>query len=57
MREAFYVGEDHSQALKWKPHGDWCSHKECKYYKMDIFEDWYEDTDAREIPIEYVDSD
>ena len=57
MRVAFYVGEDRSQALKWKPHGDWCSHKECKYYKMDIFEDWYEDTDTRETLIEYVDSD
>ena len=57
MRVAFYVGEDQSEALKWKPYGDWCSHKECKYYKMDIFEDWYEDTDARETPIEYVDSD
>ena len=54
MRQAFYVREDQSQALKWKPHGDWCSQKECKYYKMHLFNEWYEDTDVRETPVEYV---
>ena len=54
MRVAFYVSEDQSQALKWKPHGDWCSQKECKYYKMYLFDESYEDTDARETPVEYV---
>ena len=54
MRQTFYVREDQSQALKWKPHGDWCSQKECKYYKMHLFHDWYLDTDARETPVEYV---
>ena len=53
MRQAFYVREDQSQALKWKPHGDWCSQRECKYYKMYLFNDWYLDTDARETPVEY----
>ena len=57
MRVAFYVGEDRSQALKWRPHGDWCSHKECKYYKMYIFDELYLESDVRETPIEYVDSD
>ena len=54
MRQTFYVREDQSRALKWKPHGDWCSQKECKYYKMYLFNDWYEHTGARETPIEYV---
>ena len=57
MRVAFYVGEDRSQALKWTPQGDWCSHKECKYYKMYIFDELYLESDVRETPIEYVDSD
>ena len=57
MRQTFYVREDQSQALKWKPHGDWCSQKECKYYKMHLFNEWYEDTDARETPVEYEGSD
>ena len=57
MRQAFYVSDDQSRALKWKPHGDWCSRKECKYYKMHLFNEWYEDTDARETPVEYVCSD
>ena len=39
MRVAFYVSNDRSQALKWRPHGDWCSQKNCKYYKFDIFND------------------
>ena len=54
MRQAFYVREDQSQALKWKPHGDWCSEKDCRYYKMHLFNEWYEDTDVRETPVEYV---
>ena len=54
MRQAFYVREDQSQALKWKPHGDWCSEKDCKYYKTYLFNDWYKDTDVRETPVEYV---
>ena len=57
MRVAFYVGEDRSQALNWRPHGEDCCRKECKYFKMDIFEDWYEGSDIRETPIEYLDSD
>ena len=52
MRVTFYVNDDRSQALKWRPHGDWCSHKNCKYYKFDIFNDLYAD-DVREDPIEY----
>ena len=39
MRQSFYVSNDRSQALKWRPHGDWCSQKNCKYFKSDIFED------------------
>ena len=39
MRQSFYVSDDRSQALKWRPHGDWCSQKNCKYFKSDIFED------------------
>ena len=54
MRQAFYVREDQSQALKWKPKGDWCSQRECKYYKMHLFNDWYLDSDVRETPVEYV---
>ena len=53
MRVAFYVSNDRSQALKWKPHGDWCSQKNCKYYKIETFEDYYEGSDVREVPIEY----
>ena len=52
MRVAFYVSDDRSQALKWRPHGDWCSQKECQYYKSDIFDDLYAD-DVREDPIVY----
>ena len=52
MRVTFYVNDDRSQALKWRPHGDWCSQKNCKYYKFDIFNDLYAD-DVREDPIEY----
>ena len=54
MRVAFYVREDGSQALNWRPHGEDCCRKECKYFKMDIFEDWYEGSDIRESPIERV---
>ena len=43
MRQSFYVSDDRSQALKWRPHGDWCSQKNCKYFKSDIFEDDDED--------------
>ena len=39
MRQSFYVSDDRSQALKWRPHGEWCSQKNCKYFKSDIFED------------------
>ena len=39
MRQSFYVSDDRSQALKWRPHGDWCSQKNCKYFKSDVFED------------------
>ena len=49
MRVAFYVSNDRSQALKWRPHGDWCSHKNCKYFKFDIFNDLYTD-DVRGTP-------
>ena len=52
MRVAFYVSDDRSQALKWRPHGDWCSQKNCKYFKFDIFEDLYAN-DVRETPVEY----
>ena len=52
MRQSFYVSNDRSQALKWRPHGDWCSHENCKYFKFDIFNDVYAD-DVREDPIEY----
>ena len=52
MRVAFYASKDHSQALKWRPHGDWCSQKNCKYYKFDIFNDLYAD-DVRESTVEY----
>ena len=52
MRQSFYVSNDRSQALKWRPHGDWCSHENCKYFKFDIFNDLYAD-DVREDPIEY----
>ena len=52
MRVTFYASNDRSQALKWRPHGDWCSHKNCKYFKFDIFNDLYAD-DVREDPVEY----
>ena len=52
MRVTFYASKDRSQALKWRPHGDWCSHKNCKYFKVDIFDDLYAD-DVREDPIVY----
>ena len=52
MRVAFFVSNDRGQALKWTPHGDWCSQKNCKYFKFDIFEDLYAD-DVRETPVEY----
>ena len=55
MRLAFYVNDDRSQALKWKPHGPWCSEKECKYYKIHIFDELYDDEGLwKETPIEYV---
>ena len=52
MRVTFYVSKDRSQALKGRPHGDWCSHKNCKYFKFDIFNDLYAD-DVRESTVEY----
>ena len=51
MRQSYYVSDDRSQALKWRPHGDWCSHGNCKYFKSDIFEDLYAD-DVREDPVQ-----
>ena len=56
MRLSFYASDDRSQALKWRPHGDWCSEKNCQFYKYDIFNDLYAD-DVREDPIVYEDSD
>ena len=53
MRVTFYVTDDRSQALKWKPHGDWCCQRECKYYKMNIFGDVYSDSDVKKVLIEY----
>ena len=50
MRVTFYVDNDRSHALKWRPQGDWCSQKNCKYFKSDIFED--DDDDVRESPAE-----
>ena len=52
MRVTYYTTDNRSQALKWKPHGDWCCPKECKYYTIEIFENLYGD-DVREVPIEY----
>ena len=52
MRVTYYTTDNRSQALKWKPHGDWCCPKECKYYTIEIFENLYGD-DVREDPIEY----
>ena len=50
MRVAFYVTDDRSQALKWKQHsGDCCWHN-CKYYKMDLFDDFNMASDLREVP-------
>ena len=54
MRVAFYVSEDRSQALKWRPHGEDCSRKESQYFQMDIFEDWYEDSHAMETPSKVI---
>ena len=34
MRVTFYVNDDRSQALKWRPHGDWCSQKNCKILQV-----------------------
>ena len=45
MRQSFYASDDRSQALKWRPHGDWCCQKNCKYFKSDTFEDLYADDD------------
>ena len=53
MRVTFYVTDDRSQALKWKPHRDWCYHRRCQYYKIEIFEDLYEGSDVREVSVEY----
>ena len=53
MRVAFYATEDCSQTLKWKSHGDWCSHKECKYYTMYIFDELYLESNIRETPVKY----
>ena len=50
MRVAFYVTDDRNQALKWRPHGDWSSQKNCKYYKLNIFNDLHAD-DVRESPL------
>ena len=52
MRVTFFVNNDRSQALKWRPHGNWCSQKNCKYFKFDIFNDLYAD-DVRESTVEY----
>ena len=54
LRVAFYVTEDRSQALKWKPHGEGhCCQKECKFYKKNIFDNAYVYSDVREVTIEY----
>ena len=53
MRVTFYATDDRSQALKWRPHGDWCSQKECQYYKSDTFDELYDVDLVRETPIEY----
>ena len=52
MRVAFYVSNDRSQALKWRPHGDWCSHRRCEFYKFETFNDLYGDY-VKEHPVEY----
>ena len=50
MRVAFYVRDGRNQDLEGKPHSGDCCWRSCKYYKKDVFDDFYESSDLREIP-------
>ena len=41
MRVAFYVTNDRSQGLKWRPHEGECCQRSCRHYKIDLFDDTY----------------
>ena len=41
MRVAFYLGDDRSQALKWRPHEGECCQQSCRHYKSDLLDDPY----------------
>ena len=41
MRVAFYLGDDCSQALKWRPHEGECCQQSCRHYKSDLLDDPY----------------
>ena len=54
MRVAFYVTNDTSQALKWRPHEGECCHRGCRYYKSDLLDDpEYFFSESKTIPIMY----
>ena len=54
MRVAFYVTNDSSQALKWRPHEGECCHRGCCYYKSDLLDDpEYFFSESKTIPIMY----
>ena len=54
MRVAFYVGDDRSQALKWRPHQGECCQRSCRHYKSDLLDDRYcFFSDSKDTPIMY----
>ena len=54
MRVAFYVTNDTSQALKWRPHEGECCVRACRYYKSDLLDDpEYFFSESKTIPIMY----
>ena len=54
MRVAFYITNDTSQALKWRPHEGECCHRGCRYYKSDLLDDpEYFFSESKTIPIMY----
>ena len=54
MRVAFYVTNDDSQALKWRPHEGECCNRSCRYYKSDLLEDpeWFF-SESKNTPVMY----
>ena len=54
MRVAFYVTNNDSQALKWRPHEGECCQRSCRYYRSDLLDDpeWFF-SESKNTPVMY----